>query len=67
MVFDDLVTEMPSMVNAASLALTTSVAVSAKLPVFSGSYFITSTAAPDNAVEMRMAFSAPSGDLTIKE
>ncbi len=67
MVFDERVTEMPSMVNAASLALTTSVAVSEKLPVFYGSYFITPTAAPDSDVVMRMAFSAPSGDLTISE
>ena len=67
-VFDERVTAMPSIVNAASLALTTSVAESFNTPsLFSGSYFITSTALPESDVVTRMAFAAPSGDLTMSE
>ena len=68
MVFVERVTAMPSIVNAASLALTTSVAESFNAPsLFSGSYFITSTWLPESDVVTRMAFAAPSGDFTIRE
>ena len=66
MVLDVLVTEIPSTVKAASLADTT-VAVSPKLPVFCGSYFITFTADPESDVVTRIALANPSGDFNISE
>ena len=66
-VFEGRVTEMPSIVNAASVAATTCVAESLKTPLFSGSYLKTLPGTPDNEDVIRIALAKPSGDFNIIE
>ena len=58
---------MPSIVNLASVAATTCVALSAKVTTLSGLYFYTSFSEPLRCDFMRSAWFAPSNDFTINE